>query len=64
MNQPVLATRLALATALPAIAQDNPTAKAEFVNLAGAKIGTAILTETSQYLRGSGANTEVAEHHL
>lgn len=33
---------------MPATAQDSPTAKAEFVNLAGAKIGTAILTEKSQ----------------
>ena len=55
MNKLVLVTGLALATAMPATAQDNPTATAAFVNLAGAKIGTAILTETSQYLRGSGA---------
>ena len=48
MNKLVLATGLALATAMPATAQDNPTAKAEFVNLAGAKIGTALLTETPQ----------------
>ena len=48
MNKLVLTTGLALATAMPTTAQDNPTAKAEFVNLAGAKIGTAILTEASQ----------------
>ena len=48
MNKLVLAIGLAPATATPVAAQDNPTAKAEFANLAGAKIGTAILTETSQ----------------
>jgi superoxide dismutase, Cu-Zn family len=47
MNRLVLAIGLALATATPVTGQDNPTAKAEFANLAGAKIGTAILTETS-----------------
>lgn len=48
MNKLVLATGLALAAAIPLTAQEVTTAKAEFVNLAGAKIGTAILTETSQ----------------
>jgi superoxide dismutase, Cu-Zn family len=46
MNKLLAATGLALAAAMPATAQDSPTAKAEFVNLSGAKIGTAILTET------------------
>ena len=48
MNRLFAATGLALAVAMPATAQDSQTAKAEFVNLAGAKIGTAILTETKQ----------------
>jgi hypothetical protein len=42
MNKLVPATGLALAISTPVTAQDNPTAKAVFVNLAGAKIGTAI----------------------
>ena len=46
MNKLLAATGLTLAAAMPATAQDSPTAKADFVNLAGVKIGTAILTET------------------
>ena len=48
MNKLLAAAGLALAAAMPATAQDSPTAKAEFVNLAGEKIGAATLTETPQ----------------
>ena len=48
MNKLLGAAGLALAAAMPATAQNSPTAKAEFVNLAGEKIGAATLTETPQ----------------
>ena len=48
MKRLVATTGLALAVAMPAAAQDAATAKAEFVNMAGEKNGTATLTETAQ----------------
>ena len=48
MKKLVATTGLALAVAMPAAAQDAATAKAEFVNMAGEKNGTATLTETAQ----------------
>ncbi|TJW27868.1 MAG: superoxide dismutase family protein, partial [Mesorhizobium sp.] len=48
MKRLVATTGLALAVAMPAAAQDIATAKAEFVNMAGEKNGTATLTETAQ----------------
>lgn len=48
MRKLVATTGLALAVAMPAAAQDAATAKAEFVNMAGEKNGTATLTETAQ----------------
>ena len=56
MNKLVPATGLALAISTPVTAQDNPTAKAVFVNLAGAKIGTAIyVARRAGCLRSDGA---------
>jgi hypothetical protein len=56
MNKLVPATGLALAISTPVTAQDNPTAKAVFVNLAGAKIGAAIyVARRAGCLRSDGA---------
>ena len=46
MNQLLAALALSAALAIPAAAQEPPAAKAEFVNMAGEKNGSAVLTQT------------------
>jgi superoxide dismutase, Cu-Zn family len=48
MNKLLAAAGLALAVSVPTTAEESTTAKAEFVNLAGEKNGTATLTGTPQ----------------
>jgi hypothetical protein len=56
MNRLLAATGLVLAVAMPATAQDSPTAKAEFVNLAGRP--TLIHGTTQLLFGGMGRLTE------